>query len=92
MGAGGYLPPAPEYSRGSLTAALAWHWSALGEAKARKLNLSPERAEQEEAVGDPAHSSLAKNLQRGPATHTAFRPCQGPDFQTFTEILRAGIP
>lgn len=41
MEAGGYLPPDPEYSPGSITVALVYYWSALGE-----LRLSPERAEQ----------------------------------------------
>lgn len=54
MEAGGYLPPVPECSWGSIPVPLAEHWSALGEAKAWELKLSPEGAELQEAVGDPA--------------------------------------
>lgn len=65
--------------RTHMAPSLVWHWLSTGlhwgKLRCQELRLSPDRAKQGEAVGDPADGSqrgsspLAKNLWRGTVTH-----------------------
>lgn len=95
MEAGGYLPPVPECSWSSIPVPLAGHWSALGEAKARELRLSPEGAELQEAVGDPADCGLLSSSQKPPegACHPhSLQTKSGARFPKFHRNVKARDP